>query len=112
MPGARERFIRQIEDAAENVGEVPRHELRALLRRAALRLRNEPSVAEGVRERIESAIDDLLAAEVTTVALDGEVTAVMAEWAGLRALTLDEAVNEALSDWAISMGMMESKPLA
>jgi hypothetical protein len=37
---ARERFIAQLEDAADNIADMPRHELAILLRRAAIRLRN------------------------------------------------------------------------
>jgi hypothetical protein len=40
MSQDRERFIRQLEDAADNIADVPRHELQVLLRRAAIRLRN------------------------------------------------------------------------
>jgi hypothetical protein len=36
----RARFIRLLEDAADNIGDMPRHELAVLLRRAAIRLRN------------------------------------------------------------------------
>lgn len=36
----RERFIRQVEEAADRIADIPRHELQILLRRAALRLRN------------------------------------------------------------------------
>jgi hypothetical protein len=40
MATARDRFIRQLEDAADHISDMPRHELAILLRRAALRLRN------------------------------------------------------------------------
>lgn len=40
MTAARDRFARQLEDAADRIGDVPLHELQVLLRRAALRLRN------------------------------------------------------------------------
>lgn len=40
MTSGRERFIQQLEDAADRIGDIPRHELQVLLRRAALRLRN------------------------------------------------------------------------
>ncbi len=39
MANARDRFIRQLEDA-DRIRDVPRHELAILLRRAALHLRN------------------------------------------------------------------------
>lgn len=35
-------FIRQIEDAADHIDDIPREEIQILLRRAALRLRNKP----------------------------------------------------------------------
>lgn len=40
MTTGRDRFILQLEDAADRIGDIPRHELQVLLRRAALRLRN------------------------------------------------------------------------
>jgi hypothetical protein len=40
MTAARNRFAAQLEDAADRIADVPRHELQVLLRRAALRLRN------------------------------------------------------------------------
>jgi hypothetical protein len=41
---SRERFARQLEEAADNIRDVPKHELQILLRRAAIRLRNMPTV--------------------------------------------------------------------
>ncbi len=41
MEGGRERFIRQMEDIADDIGSVPLSDLAVLLRRAALRLRND-----------------------------------------------------------------------
>ena len=46
MSQAREKFVRQLEQAADNIRNVPKHELQILLRRAAIRLRNLPAVAE------------------------------------------------------------------
>jgi hypothetical protein len=40
MTEGRERFIQKLEDAADRIGDIQRHELQILLRRAALRLRN------------------------------------------------------------------------
>lgn len=37
---ARQRVARELESAADNIGDVPRHELQILLRQAALLLRN------------------------------------------------------------------------
>lgn len=39
---ARQRVARQLESAADDIGNVPRHELQILLRQAALLLRNLP----------------------------------------------------------------------
>lgn len=39
------KFISRLEEAAANIGSVPRHELAILLRRAAIRLRNMPPEA-------------------------------------------------------------------
>jgi hypothetical protein len=36
----RDRFVRELEKAADNIAEMPRHELQVMLRRAALMLRN------------------------------------------------------------------------
>jgi hypothetical protein len=46
MSEAREQFARQLEEAADNIRDVPKHELQILLRRAAIRLRNMPTVPE------------------------------------------------------------------
>ena len=46
MSQQREQFARQLEEAADNIRDVPKHELQILLRRAAIRLRNMPVVAE------------------------------------------------------------------
>ena len=46
MSEERERFARQLEEAADNIRDVPKHELQILLRRAAIRLRNMPVVLE------------------------------------------------------------------
>jgi hypothetical protein len=43
---SREDFLRQLEDAANRIAEIPRHELQILLRRAAIRLRNLPATDE------------------------------------------------------------------
>lgn len=46
MSQQREQFARQLEEAADNIRDVPKHELQILLRRAAIRLRNMPVVPE------------------------------------------------------------------
>jgi hypothetical protein len=46
MSQEREKFVRQLEEAADNIRFVPKHELQILLRRAAIRLRNMPTVPE------------------------------------------------------------------
>lgn len=46
MTEGRERFARQLEEAADRIADIPRHELQILLRRAAIRLRNMPIVPE------------------------------------------------------------------
>jgi hypothetical protein len=46
MTDSREQFARQLEEAADNIRDVPKHELQILLRRAAIRLRNMPTVPE------------------------------------------------------------------
>jgi hypothetical protein len=38
----RQRVVRELESAADHIGDIPRHELQILLRRAALLLRNIP----------------------------------------------------------------------
>lgn len=87
---SRELFIRQLEETADNIGDVPRHELQILLRRAALRLRNVSAGAE-------------------VAALKEDIAKVMDEWAEHRGIRREDAVNEALADWAISIGMMEPR---
>jgi hypothetical protein len=46
MSGERERFIRQLENAADHVRGLPAGDIAVLLRRAALRLRNFPMIEE------------------------------------------------------------------
>jgi hypothetical protein len=56
---SRDRFILQLEDAAERIGEIPRHEMQVLLRRAALRLRNIDRPPAIMDEEYRSLIDEM-----------------------------------------------------
>jgi hypothetical protein len=56
---SREAFIRQLEDAADNIGDMPRHELAILLRRAALRLRNFDGVPRDPEGDYHALIDEM-----------------------------------------------------
>jgi hypothetical protein len=53
LSDVRERFARQLEEAADRIADIPRHELQILLRRAAIRLRNMPTVPEEEWSSIE-----------------------------------------------------------
>jgi hypothetical protein len=59
MTAARDRFARQLEDAADRIGEVPRHDLQILLRRAALRLRNIDRPAATLDDEYRALIDGM-----------------------------------------------------
>lgn len=50
MSEERERFIRQLEDAADHVRSLPPADIAVLLRRAALRIRNLPGI-DGPKDR-------------------------------------------------------------
>ncbi len=54
----REHFIQQLEEAADRIGDVPRHELAVLLRRASLRLRNQAD-PEGLEEAYRALLDEM-----------------------------------------------------
>ena len=56
---SRETFILDLERAADNIGDVPRHELAILLRRAALRLRNVGQAPVDLERQYQQLIDDL-----------------------------------------------------
>jgi hypothetical protein len=58
MSQQREQFARQLEEAADKIRDVPKHELQILLRRAAIRLRNVPVVPEEEWAPIEDDDDD------------------------------------------------------
>lgn len=59
MTEERERFARQLEDAADRIADVPRHELQVLLRRAALRLRNIERPATPLDDEYRALIDEM-----------------------------------------------------
>lgn len=58
MAAGRERFIRQLEDAADRIADIPRHELHVLLRRAAIRLRNLP-VPDDIDQQVQEFLDEI-----------------------------------------------------
>jgi hypothetical protein len=57
MTEGSERFARQLDKAADNIGDIPQHELHALLRRAAIRLRNTDRPAVTLDDEYRSLID-------------------------------------------------------
>lgn len=59
MTTGRNRFIHQLEDAADRIADVPRHELQVLLRRAALRLRNIERPAATLDDEYRALIDEM-----------------------------------------------------
>jgi len=59
MPEGRERFGRHLEDAADNIGDVPRHDLQVRLRRVALRLRNIDRPAVSLDDEYRALIDQM-----------------------------------------------------
>lgn len=59
MTAARDRFASQLEDAADRIGDIPRHELQVLLRRAALRLRNIDRPAVSLDDEYRALIDEM-----------------------------------------------------
>lgn len=59
MTAGRDRFIRQLEDAADRIGDIPRHELQILLRRAALLLRNIDQPAADLDHEYQALIDGM-----------------------------------------------------
>ncbi len=52
-------FIQDLERAAENIADMPRHELAILLRRAALRLRNIGDRPADLDRDYQALLDDL-----------------------------------------------------
>lgn len=58
VTAGRDHFIRQLEDAADRIADISRHELQILLRRAALRLRNLPA-PENVDREVQEFLDEI-----------------------------------------------------
>lgn len=56
---SRESFILDLERAADNIADMPRHELAILLRRAALRLRNVGNPTIELDHEYQTLIDEL-----------------------------------------------------
>ena len=59
MTAARDRFAAQLEDAADNIANVPLRELQVLLCRAALRLRNIDRPAVSLDDDYRALIDGM-----------------------------------------------------
>lgn len=59
MTAGRERFILRLEDAADRIGDIPRHDLQVLLRRAALLLRNVDQPPVSLDEQYQALIDEM-----------------------------------------------------
>lgn len=53
-----DRFIRSLEDAADSIETMPPAEIQALLRRAAIRLRNQAD-HEGLEEAYRALLDEM-----------------------------------------------------
>lgn len=53
------RFIRSLEDAADNIADIPRHELQVLLRHAVLRLRNIDRPPASLDDEYRTLIDEM-----------------------------------------------------
>lgn len=76
MTAARDRFIQQLEDAADRIADIPRHELAILLRRAAIRLRNVDGIV--IEPEVDKALADI-AAEIREPKPD-LIRRVLREW--------------------------------
>ncbi|MGB3643551.1 MAG: hypothetical protein WBA15_03655 [Mesorhizobium sp.] len=76
MTTGRERFIRQIEDAAQRVEIMPRDEIAALFRRAALRLRNADGL--GLDPAIEEKFEEVC--RLTGTAREELASAIIGDW--------------------------------
>ncbi|MFC6487326.1 CopG family transcriptional regulator [Nitratireductor sp. GCM10026969] len=81
-------FAQQLMDAADGIDDLSRSDLQILLRRAALRVENKTQ-------------------QVGTTILTRDIADVIDEWAAARGVSRDDAVNEALRDWSISMGLTD-----
>lgn len=87
-----DKLSAQLMEAVDRLDELSRSEIQVLLRRAALRLDSRTTQAEA------SVIDPS-----TMVVLD--------EFATATGVSRDEAIDIALRDWAIGMGLLNSDEL-
>lgn len=87
-----DRFAQQLYEASDKLDDLSRSDIQILLRRAALRVTNKTQAAG-------------------TTVLIPEVAAMIDEFAAARGVSRDEAVNLALTDWAIGMGFMSKDDL-
>ena len=83
-----DKFASQLLAAADEFDGMTEPEIKALLRRAALRVDNRTQ-------------------EAGKTILIREIMAVMDDFAAEQKLSRDEAVNAALLDWAIGMGLIQ-----
>jgi hypothetical protein len=76
MTSGRDRFIRQIEDAARRVNIMPRDEIAALFRRTALRLRNSDDLG------LDPAVDEKFeqVCRLTDTAREELATTIIRDW--------------------------------
>lgn len=84
----RQRFAERLEEASEQIADVPREELQILLRRAALRLRNTSGLA-----------------------LDPEISDILDEIAGEMQLTRNELIRSIIRDWLIGNAYLPANML-
>lgn len=87
-----DKLAKQLLETAANFEHFAPEEVKAYLRRAAIRISN----AQRPRNNI---------------ILLSEVSEVMSDYAEQQNLTIDEAVNAALLDWASARGMIEIQDL-
>lgn len=87
-----DKLAEQLLEAAANFERFEPGKVKALLRRAAIKISNAPSPRN-------------------KATLLSEVAEVMSEYAEQQGLTIDEAVNAALLDWASGHGMIELQGL-
>lgn len=83
-----DKLATQLLTAADELDGMSRSEIQVLLRRAALRVDNRTQ-------------------EAGKTILIREIMAVMDDFAAEQNLSRDEAVNAALLDWAIGMGLIQ-----
>jgi hypothetical protein len=81
-------FAETLLAAADAVDDLSRSDIQILLRRAALRIENRTQQAG-------------------TTVLDADTTQAIDAWAAASGMSRDEAVNTAIRDWAIAIGLVE-----